>query len=254
MLTDSQINSLGGLVNPFERSNRIFNKDKIFWKGEDILFPSILINSPNNFPFENRISDNIAEFNSINSKKITDSRYLWIIDEEGFKIIFEQTPNLESARKIVCHTNITAGKKAVQGGELWITENNKLLINAWSGRYDNVSPQKYQEAINFLKSLNLDVRDITNECQFLRPARTDNTLTIKDKKKINQILEEFKDIDYKHQDLLKYEITILHDLLQRRITTDDFVNVLTYIIDNEQVTDQEFKNLVKTTKKLLLSK
>jgi hypothetical protein len=121
---------LGPGVMPFERYNRNNPKSppKKIFKGEDLPFdkdvfsttsggnpPDFIVSSPDNL--------------------LPEKRYLWIINEEGLHIIYEHTANLEAGRKIVCHSNITKGEIALQGGELWFLGGNEIIINYKSGRY-----------------------------------------------------------------------------------------------------------------------
>lgn len=61
--------------------------------------------------------------------------YLWIIDEGGLRLLLEATPNPHTERQCVCHTNITGGANALQGGELWFGVDDRVHINFKSGRY-----------------------------------------------------------------------------------------------------------------------
>lgn len=62
-------------------------------------------------------------------------RYLWIINDDGLFMQLEATPNPAAERKCLCHTNLTAGEKAYQGGELWFHTDGTLYLNYDSGRY-----------------------------------------------------------------------------------------------------------------------
>ena len=62
-------------------------------------------------------------------------KYLWIINNDGLFLQLEATPNPAAARGCICHTNLTAGAKAYQGGELWFHEDGTLYVNYSSGRY-----------------------------------------------------------------------------------------------------------------------
>ncbi|MBO0931169.1 hypothetical protein [Fibrella aquatilis] len=84
-------------------------------------------------------------------------RYLWVIDRYGLKLILEATPNNALARGIVCHTNITGGEPALQGGELWFGDDGKVYINNKSGRYGSATPVQDAAVFDYFVSLGYDV-------------------------------------------------------------------------------------------------
>lgn len=128
-LSDEWKRRLGPAVSPFERigfARRVLD-------GEDIIFIERII-------VPGRES-NPASIARVNPALVTsgdppmDRKYLWIIDELGLKLLAESTPNPFAARKVVCHTNITGGEKAYQGGECWFGTDGNVYINNQSGRY-----------------------------------------------------------------------------------------------------------------------
>ncbi|MEA5403189.1 hypothetical protein VB776_09710 [Arcicella sp. DC2W] len=132
---------MGPTVEPFER---VDFKRKVL-EGEDLTAPFehlVYDATENSFP-----SDVIlAEANDIINENAKEATYLWVIDNEGLRIIPENTPNEKSSRKVVCHTNLTGGKNALQGGELWFGKDNHVYVNNKSGRY-GCSTIKQREAI-----------------------------------------------------------------------------------------------------------
>lgn len=82
-------------------------------------------------------------------------KFLWIIDEvDGslrLRIIPEVTPNEERKHKrIVCHSNMTACGKALQGGECWWCEETKtMFINPKSGRYGAETVEQWEAVKEF---------------------------------------------------------------------------------------------------------
>ena len=124
--TPELTNIMGPEILPFER--RGFDRDVL--NGEDVLFIDCYDATDNGKP-ENVILVNPDQIEI--TPKI--GRYLWVIDRSGLKIILEATPNPNAERKIVCHTNITGGLPALQGGELWFGANGIIYINFRSGRY-----------------------------------------------------------------------------------------------------------------------
>ena len=128
-LTDEWKSRLGPAVLPFERTQ--FTRQVL--DGEDIIFIDYIIDAGR--------EGNPASIVRTNPALITngdipmDGKYLWIIDESGLKLLAESTRNPFAARKVVCHTNITGGEKAYQGGECWFGTDNNVYINNRSGRY-----------------------------------------------------------------------------------------------------------------------
>ncbi|MBO0937974.1 hypothetical protein J2I47_15565 [Fibrella sp. HMF5335] len=85
-------------------------------------------------------------------------RYLWVIDSLGLKIILEATPNPKrTTRPIVCHTNITGGKPALHGGELWFGADDKVYINNASGRYGNAEPEQWEAVLAYFTFIGYEV-------------------------------------------------------------------------------------------------
>lgn len=127
LLSDEWIQQLGPPVLPFARTQF---KRKIE-QGEDIIFTDAIhiVTTKSSL---NPLTISVAD---ILENRPFQGKYLWIIDEKGLKIILESTPNPYADRQVVCHTNITGGAPALQGGELWFGEDGRVYINYKSGRY-----------------------------------------------------------------------------------------------------------------------
>ena len=125
--TERHIEEMGSEVYPFERKN---NGSKV-GTGENIIFENEIYNATEDGKPENVIivSREEIETNPLHGK------YLWIINKSGLLLILEATPNTTASRGCVCHTNITGGAQALQGGELWFGENDQVYINFKSARY-----------------------------------------------------------------------------------------------------------------------
>lgn len=121
---------LGPITNPFGRTP-VVRKLLI---GEDIVYLSFNASNggvPSGVVFYNNTLNNIKE-----------STYLWVIDKQGeILILLEQTINEKSPRGHICHTNITGGEPAYQGGEMWFIDNTTIVINQKSGRYGGTEEQ-----------------------------------------------------------------------------------------------------------------
>lgn len=99
---------------------------------------------------------NLSAEECIDSVKLPEKKkFLWIIDEiEGslrLRIIPEVTTNKERKHKpIVCHSNMTACGKALQGGECWWCEETKtMFINPKSGRYGAETVEQWEAVKEF---------------------------------------------------------------------------------------------------------
>lgn len=83
-------------------------------------------------------------------------KYLWIIDKSGLKLIPKATPNPYAARGVVCHTNITGGDPAYQGGELWFGADGNVYVNNRSGRYGANTLAQRDAVLDYFRSLGLN--------------------------------------------------------------------------------------------------
>jgi len=142
--TQQHIELLGPAVLPFER--RGFDRD--LQDGEAIHFIEHLYDAT-----DDGKPENVFEVNPETIELDPETgRYLWVITETGMHIILESTENEASARRKVCHTNITGGQPALMGGELWFGTDEKVYINFKSGRYSVGSTEEQQEvAFNYFK-------------------------------------------------------------------------------------------------------
>lgn len=87
-------------------------------------------------------------------------KYLWVIDAEGFKILREQTKHKGTPKDIVCHTNITGGQPAIQGGEVWLSTDKVAYVNPFSGRYGALQDTehgvaRFEEALKYMRKLGI---------------------------------------------------------------------------------------------------
>jgi hypothetical protein len=76
-----------------------------------------------------------------------DSRHLWVIREDSLPVILETAPEVRPpplSLGIAKHTNLTGGKAAACGGEVWVDEvdPHTLYVNGGSGRYPCFAPQR----------------------------------------------------------------------------------------------------------------
>lgn len=157
--SDDQIARMGHLRAPFEHSS--FGNRKVM-PGEDILFSEYIIDlSDGIIPYDRVVFENREMILEEALPKISQTRYLWIIDESGLKIILESIENPHSERGKMVHTNITGGAKALQGGELWFGTDGRVYLNYKSGRYGAYTPLQREAILEYFRDLGFDVVQIT---------------------------------------------------------------------------------------------
>lgn len=100
--------------------------------------------------------DCVATMRPAASPGFPEDRYLWAILPDSVPVILEtgetvQPPPLSMG--VVKHTNLTGGKPACCGGELWSDAiNSRLLyVNGGSGRYGARSPKQLDDAVHVFK-------------------------------------------------------------------------------------------------------
>lgn len=139
--TEQHIELLGPAALPFERQG--FQREML--EGEDIHFVDHLYDAT-----DDGKPENVVEVNPETIELDPETgRYLWVITETGMHIILEATPNDASPRKKVCHSNITGGQAALQGGELWFGTDEKVYINYRSGRYGAMTDEHMQTVVDY---------------------------------------------------------------------------------------------------------
>ena len=144
------VKRLGPAVEPFERI-----KDQQ---------PSLRVREGEAIPFNSEIYDATdggrpkdvitVALDSINSND-KHGRYLWVINENGLWMLLEAIVNTKAERGNMCHTNITGGEKALQGGEMWFDINfdntQKVYINYDSGRYGATEDDQKKAVIEYFQ-------------------------------------------------------------------------------------------------------
>jgi len=149
---DPLLARLGPAVLPFKRSQ--FNREVL--PGEDVIFLDYIISLESGHfpPGCLRCNPNDAERRN--------KTYLWVIDEEGLRVILEATPNPLSARGCVCHTNITGRRKAYQGGELWFGTDSVIYLNNQSGRFKAITLDQRQAVLDYFQQVGFSVVQAPN--------------------------------------------------------------------------------------------
>jgi hypothetical protein len=153
-LNDPLLARLGPAVLPFERTGFARQIES----GEDILFLDHIISLESGRTPEDCLRCELP----VNNTGPDDRKYLWIIDNQGLRIILENTPNPLADRKCVCHTNITGMRKAMQGGELWFGLNNTIYLNNQSGRFKANSADQREAVLEYVRRLGFTVVQLPN--------------------------------------------------------------------------------------------
>ena len=159
---ENEIAKFGPLIAPFGRNTRT-DKNKILAKGEDIYYGiehGTYDASSNGFP-DDLVTVNIQTFEllledcPLHKEDYINEKYLWVIGEWGLRMIRELTPNkARKPKQYVCHTNLTGGKHAYQGGELWFCEDGRVGINFFSDRYGAQTTEEWETVISHFHRVN----------------------------------------------------------------------------------------------------
>ncbi len=135
-----QLEGLGPPIPPFARSETK-TIASLQEGSEDILYGvanGVYDATNNNYPKDLvTISTEELELLQDPAIEIIEKKYLWVIQEDGIKIIKESTlnPKRSPTKKYVCHTNLTGAGEALQGGELYFCDDGAVYLNNKSDRY-----------------------------------------------------------------------------------------------------------------------
>jgi hypothetical protein len=81
-----------------------------------------------------------------------EARHLWVIRSGDFPVALEGCAwgkVLQSGK--IKHSNLTGGKPAHSGGEIWFVGDDKVALNAASGRYGADSEQEFSQIVDALR-------------------------------------------------------------------------------------------------------
>ena len=163
LLTEAHIMELAPLIGPFEGHPRKSERDLLDGEQHNDEFLKIIHDgrenaNPNNFT--QVTVEEVTRYKLDTGGSFADKCFLWVIDSESIKIIWELTPNAKRGasrpeKPYVCHTNITGSGKAYIGGEMYFCENGEIYVNFSSDRYGYVATQgKKKMAIQYIKDCN----------------------------------------------------------------------------------------------------
>ena len=86
-------------------------------------------------------------------------RYLWVIDAKGIPYIIE-SPIKAMGYQMPKHSNLTGGREAYLGGEMWFASQESLYISGGSGRYPPSDEQQLREAAEVFESFDYAVESL----------------------------------------------------------------------------------------------
>lgn len=87
--------------------------------------------------------------------------YLWVIGQDNVPIALESLDfgkTLETG--VIKHTNLTGGKDAHSGGELWFISRTQVVISGSSGRYGAKTEQELMDAVESFKAEGFQVASL----------------------------------------------------------------------------------------------
>lgn len=172
--TQQELNGFGELIQPFQRNRRGKTMEKDLKPAHkessiesgigDKIYDAVNDGLPNHPKIRNYVTDEIIlqiSKRELNNKK--EYCFLWVLDEAGIKILWENTKNpLDIEDGEVKHTNITGAGLAFHGGELFVTEDNRIFVNNSSDRYGDSDGKNWEEVIAYFKKtyVNYQIIDI----------------------------------------------------------------------------------------------
>ena len=99
--------------------------------------------------------------------------HLWVIRESGVPFILERADVVSRLKSgVVKHTNLTGGRDASCGGELWVdpVDAGSLYVNGCSGRYGPETATQMSDAALAIRSLGFRVESFGWDDDANRPA------------------------------------------------------------------------------------
>jgi hypothetical protein len=98
--------------------------------------------------------------------------YLWVFDDHGVPYILEMTPGAAMLHdKVAKHTNLTGGRGAYCGGELWFHDEKSLWISGGSGRYGPLSEEELSLAVTVFQEFGYHVNNLGWDSEAHSPRR-----------------------------------------------------------------------------------
>ncbi|MEE9614130.1 MAG: hypothetical protein V3W31_04125 [Thermodesulfobacteriota bacterium] len=135
-------------------SSRIKNKDECFLLSEEHGVVQIKI-AP--------ISDLVCGMppQDLSERNSDRAKFIWVIQKDSSPRILEKSGKVEFLEsKRATHTNLTGGKKAYCGGEIWFQSEDTIYISGASGRYPPRDSQELEDICDAFRRLGYKVASL----------------------------------------------------------------------------------------------
>jgi len=169
--TQQEIQGFGELIEPFQRNTRGKTMGKDLKDAHKInsiesgigdkIHDAVNDGLPNHPTVKKFVTDEILA--QISRRELANKKeycFLWVLDQDGIKILWENVENFLDVDREVKHTNITAAGLAFHGGELFVTEDNKIFVNNASDRYGDSERQNWNAVIAYFKTTYIEYQII----------------------------------------------------------------------------------------------
>jgi hypothetical protein len=103
------------------------------------------------------------------SSNADEARHLWVVRRDDFPVALEACPwgrKLEDRK--IRHSNLTGGSPAHSGGEIWFIGDERIAVNASSGRYGAENEAEFDMIVEALRhsgyhvaSMGFDIDNVT---------------------------------------------------------------------------------------------
>ena len=98
------------------------------------------------------------------------ARYLWVIDEIGIPYLQER-PIDRLGGALPKHTNLTGGRPAYIGGEVWFSDSESIYVSGGSGRYPPRDETQLLDAVSVFESYGYKVKSLGWDSESQRALR-----------------------------------------------------------------------------------
>lgn len=85
--------------------------------------------------------------------------YLWVIDDRGIPYLIESPMDILDGN-VPKHTNLTGGKPAYIGGQLWFSDTIHMLVSGGSGRFPPLDEDQLAAAVAVFSSFKYKVTSL----------------------------------------------------------------------------------------------
>ena len=104
------------------------------------------------------------------SRRPDSNQYLWVIDDRGIPFV-KEAPIAALGSRLPKHTNLTGGRCAFVGGQLWFENQHRLFVSGGSGRYRPLCPEHLAAAVGVFQAFQYAVTSLGWDSDLNRPFR-----------------------------------------------------------------------------------